>query len=186
MAAAVLLAWALWRPQPSADRLQAAWSELAAHIEETRGDQASSALDVLEDHRMEPMPTWDSSASGLEYVGMLEVQAADVSVPVVVSDEGAASDEASDEVGERLPQWLSGSCYAGNLVVQVPESLEAATVLRSLELGDEIQLTTVEGVTFLYGVSASATTPTGGSDLVILLVDEDGTTTHALSCQLVW
>lgn len=178
VAAAVLFVREWWRPQPESDLLQTAWSELATHIEAARDERDVSAVESMEAHAMEPMPTWESPLSGRTYVGMLEVQSTSLSLPLVVAGDGVGEDEG-------LPQWVSGSCYAKNLVVQLPEALDAAGALRAIELGAEVQLTTIDGVTFLYGVSARGSTPAGSADLAILLVDEDGTT-YALSCQLVW
>lgn len=152
-AALSLTAYNLWDDARADRAADAARSTLSTAIkarvpssstpENPERSAESSAVPSYQLNPEIPMPT--ETVDGLDYIGLLEIPALELSLPVL--------SQWSYGSLKTAPCRYSGSAYLGDLVIAAHNYSGHFGTLRSAAVGDEVRFTDVEGNTFRYAVA---------------------------------
>lgn len=168
-AALGLTAYNLWTERRAARRADSALEQLVQTLPappaaqpETNGEtvQTIQAELVIPDYVLDPtreMPA--QTLDGNDYIGVLEIPALDLRLPVIDSWSYAAL--------ETAPCRYSGSAYTGGLVIAAHNYQGHFGTLKSLSPGDAVTFTDMDGNVFSYEVAALETLqPTDVAEMV--------------------
>lgn len=143
-----------------------------------------TALEEIPDYLLNPqmaMPV--RTVDGADYIGLLSLSAISLELPVI--------DQWSYESLRLAPCRYSGSAYTHNLVISGHNYAGHFRELKTLQPGDAVTFTDMDGNVFSYEVAALETLPptaveemTGGDwDLTLFTCTVGGTTRLAVRCE---
>ncbi|MCD8127851.1 MAG: sortase [Clostridiales bacterium] len=145
MAAALLLAaYNLWDAQRAANAADATLAQIEQSIQEITAEESPEDNDT--DASME-MPT--IAIDGVEYIGVLEIPALDLSLPV-------ASEWNYDNL-RVSPCRYQGSAYSDDLIIAGHNYQRHFGNLKNLSAGDTVTFTDVAGNVFTFEVTEVTT-----------------------------
>lgn len=130
-----------------------------------------------------PMPT--AAVDGLDYIGLLELPALELSLPV--------ASEWSYDALKLAPCRYAGSAYQDDLVIAAHNYRSHFGRLARSAPGDEVRFTDMDGNTFVYEVAELETLPPtaveemtdSGYDLTLFTCTLGGQTRLTVRCTLV-
>ena len=152
------------------NRAAQAASEVAEVLSETIGERTQAKASELpsvtpkvipilptqeEPEEIPEMPV--ESVDGIDYIGVLEIPALELSLPVIESW--------SYSKLRKAPCRFSGNVYADNMVIMAHNYKRHFGKLQSLISGDVVKFVDVEGTEFFYEVALIETVNPNGSDL---------------------
>lgn len=113
----------------------------------------SPAPDIAGHEYAERLEMPVKTVDGVDYVGVLNIPALELNLPIV--------SRWSYDALKHAPCRYSGTAYAGNLVICAHNYQAHFGRIKGLEIGEELCLTDAEGNEFRYAVAAVETLPPG-------------------------
>lgn len=152
--------WDGYRAEQSTEKLLEEYRDKNQDISD-EGEQADESDGQIPDYQLNPemeMPEIALDLDGVACIGVLEIPAIDLKLPVL--------SEWSYPLLKKAPCRYSGSAYLDNLVIAAHNYRTHFGKLKELEMGDEVIFTDAAGNRFEYKVAAvEALTPQSVEDM---------------------
>ena len=160
LALSVYNLWDGYRAEQSREKLLEEYRDKNQDISD-KGEQAEESDGQIPDYQLNPemeMPEIALDLDGVACIGVLEIPAIDLKLPVL--------SEWSYPLLKKAPCRYSGSAYLDNLVIAAHNYRTHFGKLKELETGDEVIFTDAAGNRFEYKVAAvEALTPQSVEDM---------------------
>ena len=160
LALSVYNLWDGYRAEQSREKLLEEYRDKNQNISD-EGEQAEESDGQIPDYQLNPemeMPEIALDLDGVACIGVLEIPAIDLKLPVL--------SEWSYPLLKKAPCRYSGSAYLDNLVIAAHNYRTHFGKLKELETGDEVIFTDAAGNRFEYKVAVvEALTPQSVEDM---------------------
>lgn len=146
-AALTLAVYNLWDESRAASQAGAALGRLVRDLPVEPPTQEEGGELVIPDYILDPgreMPA--EEIDGNAYIGVLEIPALELSLPVI--------DQWSDQALKTAPCRYSGSAYTDDMVIAAHNYQRHFGQIKTLTAGDEVTFTDMDGNLFSYEVAA--------------------------------
>ena len=166
------------------NRAERAVEALLAPVAEAISEQETNNFVRPESDVVPEMPVLEED--GLRYIGIIEIPALSLSLPVL--------ENWSYDLLKISPCRYAGSCYTNDLVICAHNYASHFNGLRTVDMGEDVYLTMVNGDSFHYVIVNRETlqpdenermvTPDGNWDLTLFTCYIGGQTRCTLRCKL--